>query len=85
MDCLIAFILKVGSQPQYSHGWLLFGVLSILPAIISGNVLQHTLTKIWRKDKAFAEVSGTLLLNLFGLIFFTAIIAIVIYRYAIID
>ncbi len=79
VDSFIAFILEVGSQPRYSHGWILFGILSIIPAIISGNVLQHTLTKLWRKEKPLAEVAITLLLNLMGLIFFTAIIAISIY------
>ena len=29
------------SLPQYRYGWLLFGILAILPALVSGNMLVH--------------------------------------------
>ncbi len=85
MDSLIAFIMDVASQPRYSYGWVLFGTLAVLPAIISGNALQHTLTKLFLREEYFKDVAGTLLFNFVGLIFFTAIIAIPIYRYMLMD
>jgi len=46
MDFLVSAFHEISSLPIYRHGWVLFGVLAIIPAIVSVNVLQQSIAQL---------------------------------------
>ena len=39
------------SLPQYRYGWALFGLLAVILALISGNMLIHEAGRLWRRQR----------------------------------
>ena len=60
--------------PQYRYGWMLFGALATLPAVVSGNMLVH-LAGLGRRAP-WRPVAGNLLVLLASV----AVIAAALWR-----
>jgi len=64
MDALKNFFEALFNSAHYSYGWLVLAVLSILPAIVSGNLIQHDFSKYISGKKSLNQVARPLLYNL---------------------
>lgn len=78
MDVIKNFLEALFNSAHYSYGWLVLAVLSILPAIVSGNLIQHDISKYISGKKNINQVAKPLALNL---VIFLACICIMSYAF----
>lgn len=69
--------------PIYRYGLIFFALVLIVPAIVSGNMAQHLVTKIFKQPSSTPEHLKSLLGNLIIFIACTAVIIYAIYVYII--
>ncbi len=81
MDKIIDILNLIYNSPQYSFGWLVVACLATLPAIVSGNLVQHYLVKFTKNDTARNSFYKPLLLNLAILTLCVCIMAYAFYLY----
>jgi|GEM_PF-2788095 len=81
MEAIKSFIETIYSSPHYSYGWLVLAVLAILPAIVSGNCIQHDLSKLMKGQVALADLVKSLLLNFMILLICISVVAYAFYLY----
>ena len=79
---LIEFIREIPNLPIYRYGLVLFAVLLIVPAIVSGNMVQHLATKIVRREISISDGFKALAGNLLVFITSVGVICYAIYVYA---
>ncbi len=82
MDTVKNFIEALFNAPHYSYGWLVLAALAILPAIVSGNLIQQDLSNYISGKSEFNQITKPLLLNLIIFIICTCILAYAFYLYA---
>lgn len=81
MSAIKAFLESLYAAPHYAFGWIVLACIAILPAIVSGNLVQHYLSKLTKGEITLATVSKSLLLNLVVLVLCVYIIAYALYLY----
>lgn len=81
MDTIKTFLDALYSSPHYAFGWIVLALLAILPAIVSGNLVQHYLTQLSKGEITIAVVYKQLLLNLVVLVICVYIMAYAFYLY----
>lgn len=57
------FINEISAMPVYRYGLMLFALLAIVPAIVSGNMAQHLASKL-TKNQIDMKTIKQLALNL---------------------
>ena len=57
------FIIELSALPVYSYGLVLFSLIAIVPAIVSGNMAQHLASQLV-KGNATTQNAKNLALNL---------------------
>lgn len=55
MDNIKHFLEALYNSPHYSFGWIVVAFLVIIPAIVSGNLIQHYLSKLSHGEIKFAD------------------------------
>jgi len=83
MDTIKTFYAALYNSPHYSFGWVVFACMAILPAIVSGNLVQHHLTRLAKNKASFAKEGKPLLFNAVILALCICIIAHAFYLYVI--
>jgi len=63
MEAIKTFLESIFTSPHYSYGWLVLAVLAILPAIVSGNIIQHDLCKLFNRKASLIQSAKPLLFN----------------------
>lgn len=81
MEATKTFIESIFSSPHYAYGWLVLAILAILPAIVSGNIIQHDLSKLFNGQSSLAETVKPLVFNLTILVICIGVIAYAFYLY----
>ncbi len=81
MDVIKNFLETLLNSPHYSYGWLVLAALSILPAIVSGNLIQHDLSKYISGKNSLKLITKPLLVNLIIFITCICIMAYAFYLY----
>jgi len=81
MESVKTFIETIANSPHYSYGWLVLAVLSILPAIVSGNLIQQDLTKLIKNTSEPNQIAKPLLFNTVILLICICIMAYAFYLY----
>ncbi len=81
MDAIKTFLEMLFNSPHYAHGWLVLAALAILPAIVSGNLIQHDISMLLTGKNIKQNFYKTLLLNIAILLICIAIIANAFYLY----
>ena len=80
---LLDFIREIPNLAIYRYGLVLFAVLLIVPAIVSGNMVQHLATKIINKETTLNAGFKSLAGNFLVFIISVGIICYAIYSYVI--
>ncbi len=78
---LIDFIREIPNLPIYRFGLVLFALLLIVPAIVSGNMVQHLATRIVSKKLSLSQGIKPLAGNFLIFIASVGIICYAIYVY----
>ena len=81
METIKTFLEGLYQSPHYSYGWLVLAALAILPAIVSGNLVQHDLSRLIRGKNQHVGNIKPLLLNTAILLICVSIIAYATYLY----
>ena len=81
MEAIKTFLVALYQSPHYSYGWLVLAALSILPAIVSGNLVQHDLSRLMRGEIQHVGLIKSLLLNSAILLICVCIITYASYLY----
>jgi len=81
MEAIKTFLESIFTSPHYSYGWLVLAVLAILPAIVSGNIIQHDLCKLFNRKASLIQSAKPLLFNVTILLLCIAVIAYAFYLY----
>jgi len=63
MDAINTFYEALYNSPHYSFGWVAFACLAILPAIVSGNLVQYHLTRLAKSEAGLAKEGKLLPFN----------------------
>ena len=82
MDGIKNFIQALIASPHYSYGWILLACLAILPAIVSANLVQQEITKLFSRRPDKQPDIFALLVNVLILLISIAIITYAFYLYA---
>ncbi len=61
---MMDLIQSVMEWPVYRYGLLFFALISVVPAIVSANMVQHLASKIIQTPASFAQHVIALLFNL---------------------
>ncbi len=81
MDVIKNFFEALFNSAHYSYGWLVLAILSILPAIVSGNLIQHDLSKFITGKINLNQVAKPLLFNLIIFLVCICVMAYTFYLY----
>ncbi len=81
MNTIKTFLETLSNSPHYSYGWLVLAALAILPAIVSGNLIQVDLSKLFKYKFKQAHTIKSLLLNISILLVCICIFAYAFYLY----
>jgi len=81
METIKAFLDTLYHSPHYSYGWLVLAALSILPAIVSGNLVQSDIFNLISRKKSISEIIKPIILNISILTICISIIAYAFYLY----
>ena len=61
---MMDLIQSVMAWPVYRYGLLFFALISVIPAIVSANMVQHLITKIIQTPNTVSQHFIALLFNL---------------------
>jgi hypothetical protein len=78
MDTAKNFFETLYNSPHYTYGWIILAVLAILPAIVSGNLIQHDLSKYLSGKISLKKILKPMLYNM---VIFIACICIMAYAF----
>ncbi len=81
MDTIRNFLEALSNSPHYSYGWLILAALSILPAIVSGNLIQHDLSKYFSRKISINQLAKPLLYNTIIFVTCISVMAYAFYLY----
>ncbi len=84
MDTIKSFLDALFGSPHYAFGWIVLAFLAILPAIVSGNLVQHYLTRLAKGETTVIAIYKQLLFNLVVLTICVCIMAYAFYLYVLI-
>lgn len=82
METIRGFLETLYNSPHYSFGWIIAACLSILPALVSANLVQYYLGKLKHGEIKLANASKLLLFNISILISCISIMSYAFYLYA---
>ena len=82
MDTFKSIFEALMNSPHYAFGWLFLAILTILPAIVSANLIQHELSKVFNRKEGEKLDLNALIKNIFILLIAISIIAYAYYLYA---
>ena len=66
----------------HRYGWLFVAAVALIPALVSGNMLQFYLTKLFRQKAPVAVLLKPVLGNLLILVICTTVIATAMYLHS---
>jgi len=81
MDTIRTILQAIYDSPHYAFGWIVIACLAVLPAIVSGNLVQHYLTRLGKGEIPITAAGKLLLLNIAVLTTCVSIMAYAFYLY----
>ena len=81
MDAIKTFLQALYNSPHYSFGWVVLALLAILPAIVSVNLIQHDISKLFRDKNSSRDLVKSLVINILVLIVSISVISYAFYLY----
>ncbi len=81
MDAIKTFLGALFNSPHYSYGWLALAALTILPAIVSANLIQHDISKLISGKSKSNQIAKPLLFNITILLVCISVMAFAFYLY----
>ena len=81
MDAIKSFLQTLVNSPHYSFGWIVVAVLAILPAIVSANLIQHELSRLFNEKSSNKGHIKALLINVIVLFVSVGVISYAFYLY----
>ena len=82
MDILTQIYQKIESFGLHRYGWLFAAAVLLIPAIVSGNMVQHYLTLLLRRQEPWRRLIKPLIGNLVLALLCGGIIVVAIMQYS---